>query len=73
MGHAYDPRQWYYVVTCERCGETIPLALAPSPQQDPHARANATQLPCPNCHKEGFYLAGQIERRHGHDSGRLAS
>jgi hypothetical protein len=33
MGHAYDPRRWYFIVTSERCGETIPLALAPSPEQ----------------------------------------
>jgi len=63
MGHAYDPRRWYFMVTCERCGEVIALSLAPSPEQDPHVKAHATQLPCPNCHREGFYLSNQIERR----------
>ena len=69
MGHAYDPRRWYFTVTCERCGETIALALAPSPEQDPDPMAHATQLPCPNCHTEGFYLTGQIERRQGAGGG----
>jgi hypothetical protein len=72
MGHAYDPRRWYFTVKCETCGEIIPLAWAPSPEQDPHARSHATQLPCPQCHREGFYLSGQIKRRQGEGGGRLA-
>ena len=65
MGHAYDPSRWYFVVTCERCGEAIPLSLAPSPEQDPQPKMHAIQLPCPCCHLEGNYLAGQIERWRG--------
>jgi hypothetical protein len=65
MGQAYDPNRWYFVVQCEQCGEVIPLALAPSPEQDPTPKMHAIQLPCPCCHREGNYRVGQIERWRG--------
>jgi hypothetical protein len=65
VGHAYDPARWYFVVKCEECGEIIPLAVAPSPEQEPRPKTYATLVPCPRCHVEGAYRSGQIERRRG--------
>lgn len=69
MGRAYDSNYWYYVVTCQQCGEVIPLALAPSPEEKPNAKCPARQMPCPHCHIEGAYPPSQIGRRRGHTEG----
>ena len=69
MGRAYDPNYCYYVVTCRECGEVIPLAMAPSPEEEPEARSQARQTPCPRCHVEGSYSPDMIGRRRGHTAG----
>ena len=69
MGRAYDSNIWYFFVTCKDCGENIPLAVAPSPEQVADSRCPARQLPCPRCHHEGAYPSGQIGRQRGQTAG----
>jgi RNase P subunit RPR2 len=43
--------RWYFVVDCENCGEPIPFAEAPSPDDDPSPQScpTVTKLECLHC------------------------
>jgi hypothetical protein len=38
MTNQVEPNKWYFTVDCSKCGETIPFAEAPSPEEEPEPR-----------------------------------
>ena len=63
-----EPDKWYFVAECVRCGEPIPFAQAPSPDEDPAPKCATVDIQCPHCRKKGRYAGRLITRRQGPES-----
>jgi formylmethanofuran dehydrogenase subunit E len=37
MANQVEPNKWYFAVDCSKCGEAIPSAEAPSPEEESEA------------------------------------
>jgi DNA-directed RNA polymerase subunit RPC12/RpoP len=60
-----QPDKWYLVVDCAECGEAIPFAEAPSPEEkpDPFQARKISGLKCPHCGHVGDYAPALMSRR----------
>jgi predicted RNA-binding Zn-ribbon protein involved in translation (DUF1610 family) len=63
-----EPNKWYFTVDCSKCGETIPFAEAPSPEEEPEPRFQTIKLECPDCGTEDIYAPALMSRRRGPES-----
>jgi hypothetical protein len=61
-----QPEKWYFVVNCGKCGNPIPFAQAPSPEDDPTPKyRKVSELRCPFCQFVGEYAPALMSRRQG--------
>jgi DNA-directed RNA polymerase subunit RPC12/RpoP len=66
MPKLVEPEKWYFVVDCARCGEPIPFAKAPSPEEKPHPRQRPiVDLRCPQCGHISTYAPALMSVRQG--------
>jgi predicted RNA-binding Zn-ribbon protein involved in translation (DUF1610 family) len=63
-----EPGKWYFVANCTKCGEPIPFAEAPSPEDDPHPTSGGITMRCPECGFESTYTGLLISRQPGPES-----
>jgi len=68
MTNQVEPNKWYFTVDCSKCGETIPFAEAPSPEEKPEPRFQTIKLQCPDCGTEDIYAPALMSRRRGPES-----
>lgn len=68
MTNQVEPNKWYFTVDCSKCGETIPFAEAPSPEEEPEPRFQTIKLQCPDCGTEDIYAPALMSRRQGPES-----
>ena len=45
MSKMVEPGKWYLVVDCAACGEPIPFAEVPSPEEKPGSHCNIERSP----------------------------
>jgi hypothetical protein len=58
------PGKWYLTVDCAKCGNDIPFAEAPSPEDQPEIKYRTiANLRCPSCMHEGTYAPALMTRR----------
>jgi len=59
--------KWYFAVDCAKCGEPIPFAEAPSPEEkpDPLRYRTIADLQCLHCGHVGTYAPALMSRRPG--------
>ncbi len=62
-----EPGKWYFVVDCTGCGEPIPFAEAPSPEDKPGPLQYRTisDLKCPLCGHSDTYAPALMSRQPG--------
>jgi predicted RNA-binding Zn-ribbon protein involved in translation (DUF1610 family) len=62
-----EPEKWYFAVECAKCGEAIPFAEAPTPEEKPEPLQYRTvsDLKCPHCGHSATYAPAQMSRRQG--------
>src|SRR5258708_7625662 len=62
-----EPEKWYFVVDCAKCGEAIPFAEAPSPEEkpDPLQSRKISNLRYPHCRHKADYAPALMSRRQG--------
>jgi hypothetical protein len=60
-----EPGKWYFVVECSSCGNPVPMAEAPSPNEkpDPLRYRVVSDLRCPHCDNVGTYAPHYMSRR----------
>ena len=70
MSKVTEPGKWYLVVSCSGCGEPIPFAEAPSPDEkpDPIEYRTVGNLPCPHCSHVDTYAPALMSRQPGPDA-----
>jgi predicted RNA-binding Zn-ribbon protein involved in translation (DUF1610 family) len=57
--------KWYFVAECGQCGEQIPFAEAPSPDEEPFPKSAGVSVRCAHCGFEGTYVGPLISRQPG--------
>jgi endogenous inhibitor of DNA gyrase (YacG/DUF329 family) len=60
-----EPDKWYIAVDCAKCGEAIPFAEAPSPDESPTFQYRTIKVECPECGHVGTYAPALMSRRQG--------
>ena len=61
-----EPDKWYIAVDCAKCGEAIPFAEVPSPDDSPTFQyPKIGDLKCPQCGHVGMYAPALMSRRQG--------
>jgi hypothetical protein len=70
MSKVTEPGKWYFGVGCSGCGEPIPFAEAPSPDEkpDPIEYRTVGNLPCPHCGHVDNYAPALMSRQPGPDA-----
>jgi DNA-directed RNA polymerase subunit RPC12/RpoP len=67
MTRTVEPEKWYLAVDCVKCGEAIPFAEAPPPEEkpDPLQYRTISDLKCPRCGHRDTYAPALMSRRQG--------
>jgi hypothetical protein len=61
-----QPNQWYFVVDCAKCRESIPFLEAPSLEEKPEIKQRTiADLKCPNCGHTDTYAPALMYRAQG--------
>ncbi len=68
MANQVEPNKWYFTVDCSKCGEDIPFAEAPSPEEESEPQFRTVKLQCPHCGAEDIYAPALMTRRQGPES-----
>jgi hypothetical protein len=63
MSKFVEPEKWYLVVDCAGCGEPIPLAEVPSPDDEPNLQGRT--IADPQCGHVDTYAPALMSRRQG--------
>jgi hypothetical protein len=69
MANQVEPNKWCFTVDCSKCGEAIPFAEAPSPEEEPEPEFRTVKLQCPHCGTEDTYAPALMTRRQQPESG----
>jgi hypothetical protein len=65
MASHVEPNKWYFAVDWSKCGEAIPFAEAPSPEEEPEPQFRTIKLQCPHCGTDDIYAPALMTRRQG--------
>jgi len=70
MANIAEPGKWYIVVGCAGCGEPIPLAEVPSPDEKPELPyRTVTGVVCAQCGHTDTYAPALMSREQAPDAG----